>query len=144
METTATPASSSPDVLLDHDLYRVRLLPPEDWPARQDELLHYPQLPPTAHNLLVVVEEKLTGRIVASWFAGNKVMLEGIFVVPDARTSIAVPRLLLSGMVTLLQQLGIGAALTLAQDASILALARRAGFDTIDGTLLEVRLPPKE
>ena len=143
METAET-TPLTPEILIDSDLYRARVLPADEWATRREELYQYPFLPNPDLSKLVVVEEKLTGRIVASWFAGNQVCLEGLYITPDARPSIAVPRLLLSAMVQLLQTLQIPGALTLAEDASILALARRAGFEPIPGTLLRVTLPPKE
>lgn len=122
--------------------YTVRVLPPDEWPAKAEELAHYPLLPDPEFSYLVVVEDKAQ-RIVASWFAQNEVHLEGLYVSPEHRKKLGtIQTLLFAGMMETLHRAQLIAVLTLAQDPSILALAEKAGFTRIEGTLLQKILSP--
>lgn len=113
-----------------------RVLPAEHWEAKQAEL-GYPKLPDPAFSFLVVVQEKATETIVASWTAMTCTFLEGLHIAPAQRGHASdIHGLLLGGMFGMLQSLNIHHPLTLAQDPAILALARKAGFVPVAGTLL--------
>ena len=115
--------------------YRVRALPPEEWTRHRDELPE--NLPDPEFAFLIVVEEKATGTVVASWFAITTTFLEGLKIAEAHRhQQDQVQMLLLGGMLAMLDALKIAHPLTLAQDPAILRLARKAGFVEVPGTLL--------
>ena len=131
--------------LAETDRFRAGILPPEDWEPRRGEMFHYPHWPPSPENsIVVVVEEKATGQIVASWIAANICMLEGLYITEEQRSQFThVGGLLRDGMYSALRSLGVTGALTLAQDPAILALARKGGFEPIPGTLLKRGFDPE-
>jgi hypothetical protein len=117
--------------------YTARVLPPDEWAARQAELPYAPgHLDPDAYKTLVVVEDR-AGRIVASSCALNMVMLEGLIVQPGH--PMAAKHLLFGMMATLLEAHVAGAA-TLIEDPKVMELAVHAGFLPLPGTLHQIDL----
>lgn len=123
-----------------HGPYTARILPPDEWDARAHELLHYPALPDPAGAILCVVEDAQR-RIVASWYAINTVHLEGLYIEPVARLNPAVARLLSETLINECRARHVPAVLTQATSPSILAMARKRGFEIVPGTLLQLALP---
>lgn len=123
------------DLIAETADYAVRVLPPDEWERHRVDLP--PSLPNPEFAFLIVVEEKSSGRIVASQIAMTVTMLEGLHIIESERgKQTAIHGLLWGGMLSMLASLDIRHPLTIAQNAGILALARKAGFREVPGTLL--------
>jgi hypothetical protein len=121
--------------------YTARVLPLDEWQARQAELPYPPgALDPSEFKWLVVVEDR-EGRIVASWCAMNMVMLEGLSVTPAHPMA---AKHLLFGMLKTLLEMNTPGALTRIEDQAVRDLAAHAGFVQLPGTLHQIDLRPQE
>lgn len=120
--------------------YRARLLPPDEWDARQAELPYPPGvLDPSEYKRLVVVEDG-EGRIVGSWCAMNLVALEGLHLDEAHQHGVAAKHLLY-GMLDTLMKMGTPAAMALIADPAVQALAEKVGFVALPGVAYQITLP---
>lgn len=116
--------------------YRGEVLPFSDWPTLESADLPLTHLPP-AGSLIVVTKDLDLPRspIVGRWMAYSVVMLEGLWLAASHRGRPGVARRLLHKMLQELRDRNVQAAITISQSPEIDAMAERAGFVRVPGTI---------
>lgn len=116
----------------------IRQLPFEEW----DKLEGLPILEngyPDPNTTMILVAETPTDGIVGTWSAVTPIYLEGLWIAPEHRHSTIAGRLLIE-MEKFLKSINVSKAYTLVQTPDVLALAKKAGFETIEGDLCVLNL----
>lgn len=132
---TAPPAAASASTT-------PRVLPPEEW----EKLRAFPFATnglPDPQTSVIVVTETPAGDIVGIWAVIPQPMLDGLWVHPDYRHTLAAGQLLRT-MKAVLQAFGVTTAFTQIEDESVAALATKAGFTRTPGDLWWLQLPVQE
>lgn len=117
---------------------KVRELPVEEWDKLRDLPFGTNGLPNPAGAAVLVAEDG--DEIVGVWCAGTFVVLEGLWVKEEYRKTTFTAAKLLVGMKALLRALGIPQVVTLVQTEYVKKLAEKAGFNKVDGEVMELKL----
>lgn len=113
----------------------VRILPKNEWPRLFSiGPFAQAQVLPDPLYANVLVEENEAGEIVGCWEATSIILLEGLWRREDQRKSFSAKRLLF-GMIEFLRDRRVKTAITVVQNAEVRALAEKAGFVHLPGTL---------
>lgn len=116
----------------------IRQLPFEEW----DKLEGLPILAngyPDPNTTMILVAETPSDGVVGTWSAVTPIYLEGLWIAPEHRHSTIAGRLLVA-MEEFLRGINVSKAYTLVQTPEVLALAKKAGFEEIEGNLCVLTL----
>lgn len=106
---------------------RARVLPIEEWHKASAAL----QRLDTGHSIIVVVEEVVSGKLLAEWGAMTAVHVEGLQIYEGGA---GVARALLTCMVDALTKQGVTEVLTQSVDARVEGMIAQAGGRVVPGT----------
>ena len=132
-----------PDILEQQGVHS-RRIPPDEW-ERVREFGPFKDaggvLPNPDYSLILGVYEG--EQLIGIWMAKNTVMLEGLYLSPEYRHSYRAAKEITFGMIRELRASHVSEAVTLIQSPYIEGLAKKVGFDKLEGALHLLKIAPE-
>jgi N-acetylglutamate synthase-like GNAT family acetyltransferase len=123
--------------------YVARVLPFAEWEKLdQTQFAESWRLLPPEHTRVIVVEHE--GQIVGCWALMTMVHIEGLWIHPDHRKRVSVPRKLYEETMAQARDLQVQSLLTQAVDLEVMALLAHVGAQALPGTAFLLPVPEKE